>query len=116
MLTVHWNDRLLRSFPVGLGRDGATPLGEFRIANKISDPNCFNRGEVVAAGARGNPLGASWMGLGNLIAVTSYGIHPTDDVGSIGQPWSRGCVRMRTEDAEALFRLASVGTRVHIHP
>ncbi len=47
---------------------------------------------------------------------TSYGIHASNDPRAIGQPFSRGCVRMRPNDAEALFRLVPLGTPVTIHP
>jgi lipoprotein-anchoring transpeptidase ErfK/SrfK len=54
------------------------------------------------------------MGLGTNGNATSYGIHPTEDAGSIGQPQSRGCIRMWPEDAETLFRLCPIGTPVRI--
>ncbi len=116
LLTVLKGGEVLRSFPIGLGAGGSTPMGTFRIANKISDPDWYRRGVVVPAGAEGNPLGASWMGLGDGTSASSYGIHPTADAGSIGQSQSQGCVRMRPEDAEALFRLVPIGTQVVIRP
>ncbi len=116
LLKIVKGGEVLRSFPIGLGSGGSTPMGSFKIANKISDPNWYRRGDVVPAGAPGNPLGASWMGLGDGTSASSYGIHPTADAGSIGQAASRGCVRMRPEDAEALFRLVPIGTQVLIHP
>ncbi len=116
LLTVVKGGEVLRSFPIGLGSGGSTPMGSFRIANKISDPNWYRRGDVVPAGAPGNPLGASWMGLGDGASASSYGIHPTADAVSIGQAESQGCVRMRPDDAETLFRLVPIGTPVLIRP
>ena len=116
LLTVLKGGEVLRSFPIGLGSGGSTPMGTFQIANKISDPNWYRRGAVVPAGAPGNPLGASWMGLGDGASASSYGIHPTADAASIGQAQSQGCVRMRPDDAETLFRLVPIGTPVLIRP
>lgn len=113
-LTVTKNGAAVRSFPVGLGVNGATPLGNFRIANKLTDPAWFNRGEVVPAGDPANPIGKRWMGLGANGAATSYGIHPTEDGGSVGANASEGCVRMFPEDAETLFRLVPKGAPVVI--
>lgn len=112
VLNVMRGGKAVKSFAVGLGRNGNTPLGTFTVANKISDPAWYNRGEVVPGGSANNPLGASWMGLGTDGEATSYGIHPTSNPRSVGQPMSRGCVRMRPEDAEALFRMAPIGTPV----
>lgn len=116
LLSVIKGDVILRSFPIGLGFAGKTPIGEFQIANKIAEPDWYNRGDVVLAGAPGNPLGSSWMGLGDGTSASSYGIHPTADAGSIGKSLSQGCVRMRPRDAETLFRLVPIGTPVSIHP
>jgi len=116
VLTVFRGEECLGVFPVGLGRDGTTPHGEFRIANKIENPDWFDRGRVVKAGDPDNPLGASWMGLGNEKGATSYGIHPTNEPESIGGNLSRGCIRMRPDDAATLFAACPIGTPVQIGP
>ena len=114
LLHVRDGNKTLRSFPVGLGRGGVTPTGEFRIANKVTDPQWYNRGESVPAGSDDNPLGKRWMGLSDDASTTGYGIHPTNEPDSIGRQASAGCIRMRPEDAETLFRLVPVGTPVKI--
>lgn len=116
LLSIVRGDVVLRSFPIGLGFAGRTPIGEFQIANKISEPDWYNRGDVVRSGAPGNPLGSSWMGFGDGRSASSYGIHPTADASSIGMSLSHGCVRMRPDDAATLFRLVPIGTPVGIHP
>jgi lipoprotein-anchoring transpeptidase ErfK/SrfK len=45
----------------------------------------------------------------------SYGIHGTYWHMNFGVPMSRGCVNMKTEDAEWLFNFSEVGTVVNIH-
>jgi len=116
LLTVFENGEPLGVFPVGLGRDASTPQGDFTVANKLTNPDWYNRGKVVKAGDPANPLGKRWMGLGDATGPTSYGIHPTRDLDSIGKNASRGCVRMRPEDAEQVFAWCPVGTPVHIGP
>lgn len=117
VLTVMNHDRPLRRFPVGLGVNNATPSGNYRVANKLTNPDWYNRGETVPAGDPRNPLGKHWMGLGNERgAPTSYGIHSISHPSDLGQPVGRGCIRMIPSDAAALFRLCPIGTPVRIHP
>lgn len=106
----------MAEFPVGLGRHNATPEGDFAIASKVMNPDWSDRGRIVKAGDPENPLGKRWMGLGAGERATSYGIHPTNQPDSIGADMSRGCIRMRPEDAETVFRLCPVGTLVCIEP
>lgn len=116
VLRVFRDNALLVEFPVGLGRDGATPRGTFRIANKISNPAWYPEdGRIVPAGDPGNPIGPQWMGLANGGAPKGIGIHPTQQADSIGRDASEGCVRMRPADSEALYRLAPIGSPVVIH-
>lgn len=113
-LTVFRGGAPLRAFAVGIGEDGATPVGSFRIANKLTDPGWYNRGNVVPAGDPGNPIGHRWMGLGGNEGAMSIGIHPTAAPDSIGSGLSQGCIRMWPEDAESLFRLCAIGTPVTV--
>ena len=116
VLQVYEGDQPVAAFPVGLGQGGRTPEGDFRIGNKLRDPDWHHDGRVVKAGDPENPLGDRWMGLERGGKATPYGIHPTGENGSIGQDKSRGCVRMYPEDAEELFRRCPVGTPVRICP
>ncbi len=115
-LTIRFDGEPLAQFPVGLGRHNATPDGEFTIACKVTNPDWSDRGRIVKAGDPENPLGRRWIGLAAGGRATSYGIHPTSEPQSIGADMSRGCVRMRPEDAETVFRLCPVGTVVSIEP
>ena len=113
-LTIKKGNEVLRAFPVGLGCNEATPSGNYKIVNKITDPAWYNKGDVVDPGDPDNPLGKHWLGLGNEEGPTRYGIHPTTEPGSIRQSMSRGCIRMRPKDAETVFRLVPIGTTVYI--
>lgn len=55
-------------------------------------------------------LGANRLYLGD-----GYGIHGTDAPSSIGRSVSHGCVRVKNEDIETLFRIVPLGTPVYIY-
>ncbi len=55
------------------------------------------------------------LGVNRLYLGDGYGIHGTDAPSSIGRGASHGCVRVRNEDAETLFRIVPVGTPVYIY-
>ncbi len=59
----------------------------------------------------GNPIGTRWLGLNR----KGFGIHGTNEPGSIGKAASHGCIRLRNRDIEQLFRMVSVGDTVLIH-
>lgn len=91
---------LLRNYEVGLGRDGKTPLGQFQISDKVMNPNGSATGTY---GSRGMQLSDS-----------NYAIHGTQDIKSIGGNESEGCIRMHGKDAQELFDLVPMGTKVRI--
>ncbi len=55
------------------------------------------------------------LGSNRLYLGDGYGIHGTDAPNSIGHAASHGCVRVRNEDAELLYRLVPLGTVVYIY-
>ncbi|NUM56568.1 MAG: L,D-transpeptidase family protein [Candidatus Hydrogenedentes bacterium] len=113
-LTVYRAGKPFTEFPISVGSNRSTPKGTFTIHNKIRNPDWYDRGKTVPYGDPRNPLGASWMGFAKNGQPLSYGIHPTNDLGAMGQPAGRGCVRLKPEHAEALFRICPVGATVTI--
>lgn len=116
LLTLYNGDRIFAVYPVGLGKNGCTPVGTFSITNKIKDPTWWSPNGPIPPGDPENELGSRWMGLkpedpsiGN-----DYGIHATIKPDTIGTEASNGCPRMYEADAEELFRLVGVGTPVRI--
>ena len=100
-----------RVYPVAVGKASTpSPSGEFTIVRRVSDPTYAHRGKVVAPGPN-NPVGSRWIGL----SVKGYGIHGTNEPGSIGKAASHGCVRMGKADLEELYTLVQVGDAVEIH-
>jgi lipoprotein-anchoring transpeptidase ErfK/SrfK len=108
-LTVHSNGYFVARFPIGIGKDGSTPVGEFTVQDKLENPTYYGPDGVVAPDDPQNPLGEFWMSLGD-----SYGIHGTIDESSIGRAESRGCVRLKNQDVADLYDLLTVGSPVVI--
>jgi L,D-transpeptidase catalytic domain len=55
------------------------------------------------------------LGVNRLYLGDGYGIHGTDEPTTIGTAASHGCVRLRNEDIETLFRIVPIGTVVYIY-
>ena len=64
----------------------------------------------VPGGHPMNPLGVRALYLGS----SAYRIHGTDAPWTIGQPVSKGCIRMYNQDVIDLFNRVPVGTRVTV--
>jgi L,D-transpeptidase catalytic domain len=58
---------------------------------------------------------AGVVGTQRLNLGDGYALHGTDVPSSIGQSVSHGCVRLRNEDIETLFRIVPIGTPVYIY-
>ena len=100
-----------RVYPVAVGKTSTpSPAGEFTIMRQVSQPAYSHHGREVAPGPN-NPVGSRWMGLN----AQGYGIHGTNEPGSIGKAASHGCIRMGKADIEELYALVKVGDAVEIH-
>lgn len=98
-LTVYADGHPYKTFPVAVGKP-STPSqpGQWKVRNK---------GVNV-----GPPFGTRWMGLN--IPWGIYGVHGTNNPGSIGSSASGGCIRMFNHNVEELYEWVPVGTRVQI--
>jgi LysM repeat protein len=108
-LVVHQNGSFVKSYPVGVGKDGTTPVGTFAVKNKMVDPTYYGPEGVIAHDDPNNPLGERWIDIGD-----SYGIHGTIDADSIGKNESRGCIRMLNSDVEEVYDFLVIGSEVRI--
>ncbi len=115
-LTLYDGERIFGVYPVGLGVDGCTPVGQFEIKDKIKDPTWWSPDGPIAPGAPDNELGSRWMGMRALEPGLGegYGIHATIQPDTIGTEASNGCPRMYDEDARELFQLIRIGTPVRV--
>ena len=55
------------------------------------------------------------LGTHRLYLGDGYGLHGTNQPQTIGQAVSHGCVRLRNEDIETLYRMVPLGTPVYIY-
>jgi L,D-transpeptidase ErfK/SrfK len=109
-LVVLVNGIVVAGFPISVGADRSpSPIGEFTIMNRVSNPIYYHEGVMIPAG-RGNPVGTRWLGL----SQKGYGIHGTNAPKSIGRAVSHGCIRLRNRDMEQLFGMLHVGDVVKI--
>ena len=120
MLFYFKEGRLIRSFPVGLGRhDWPTPTGPFKIVAKEENPNwevplsiqdeMQREGKAVKTcvpPGPDNPLGKHWLGL----SIAGYGVHGTIAPTSIYHFQTHGCIRAHPDDIAGLFDEVSRGT------
>lgn len=111
ILTLKCNDEIIKTYNVATGTNNSTPVGTFKIGNKLVNPVWYKEGAVVPAGSPENILGTRWMGLEDL---PSYGIHGTTEPQSIGKQSTSGCVRMINAEVEELYSLLPIGTEVTI--
>ncbi|MGK3141163.1 L,D-transpeptidase family protein [Pantoea sp. C2G6] len=113
-------------YPIGIGQLGAaTPVMVTQISQKVPNPtwtptqNIRKRyakegvtlPAVVPAGPD-NPMGLFALRLAR--GTGQYLIHGTNAKFGIGMRVSSGCIRLRSEDIEALFNSVPKGTRVQI--
>lgn len=110
-LMIMLNDVPIYGFRIASGRLNLTPVGEYNIVTKVVNP--FYVPKKIAGGKSDNPLGTRWMGL-NIENGYKYGIHGTNRPSLIGSSISSGCMRMKNEDVEFLFRHIPLHTRVSI--
>ena len=107
-IDVYLGQTFVTHFRVGLGADGSTPTGEWKVGTKLVNPTYYppRGGVVMSADNPQNPLGERWIGLigtgGEAVGQSRYGIHGTIEPESIGQNISMGCIRMFNEDVERL--------------
>ncbi|MHC4247709.1 MAG: L,D-transpeptidase family protein [Planctomycetota bacterium] len=118
-LTVKVGGKFFREHLVGIGREGRTPVGKFKIATRVPEPPWYSpTGEVIPYGDPRNILGTRWLGFERKGAGRGIGIHGSvekDGVWQgIGKAKSNGCVRMRNPDVEEIFDFAPIGTEVTI--
>ncbi len=103
--------QLISRYAISVGADTSpTPTGRFHITGKLKNPWYTPDDRPARPPGPDNPLGTRWMG----IDKPTFGLHGTRDPGSIGSRSSRGCIRLRNEDAEKLYDRIQRGTPVVI--
>lgn len=109
-LILKSEEEIIKTYIVSTGANNSTPVGNFKIVNKLKDPTWFKSGAVVPPGSAENVLGSRWMGFD----LPGYGIHGTTEPESLGKQVTQGCVRMRNSDVEELYGIVPAGTEVTV--
>lgn len=110
-LILYLNGQFFKRYRVGTGEYNKTPVGQFKITEKIKHPPWWRPdGKQIPYGDPENLLGTHWLSLD----IRGYGIHGTWEPETIGKQSSAGCVRLLNEEIEELYALVPVGTPVEI--
>ncbi|MFA5500333.1 MAG: L,D-transpeptidase family protein, partial [Candidatus Omnitrophota bacterium] len=110
ILTLKSADKVIKTYHVSTGLNNSTPVGNFKIINKIVDPPWYTAGTVIQPDSPKNILGTRWLGL----SAQGYGIHGTTEPQSIGKQVTSGCIRMKNIEVEELYQIVPEGTEVVI--
>ena len=112
ILMLKSDNEIIKAYTVSTGRNNSTPVGTFKIKDRIVNPPWFKPGTAkpIPSGNPENILGTRWLGFD----LPSYGIHGTTDPKTLGEQVTNGCVRMKNEDVEELFSLLPPDTEVTI--
>ncbi len=110
-LVLTLNGKFFKRYRVGTGEFSKTPVGEFKIVDRIAQPTWWHPdGRTIPYGDPENLLGTHWLALD----IRGYGLHGTWEPDTIGRQASMGCVRLVNTDIEELYTLAPIGTPVAI--
>jgi lipoprotein-anchoring transpeptidase ErfK/SrfK len=114
---------LAMRYPIAIGREGRSLSGSATInrkeqwpgwtptANMLrTEPELYSQFAGGVPGGLTSPLGARALYLFRGGRDTFYRIHGTNDIGSIGNAGSAGCIRMFNHDVIDLFNRAPLGT------
>lgn len=124
-LSARWvlyylGDEVADAWMVAVGAQGSeTYLGDFHVDTKQEEPMWFPGPgmDPLPFGHPENPLGTRWIGWSWEDGTpTSLGFHGTDEPETVGEAASAGCIRMRNEDVEVLFRILPRGASIHVQP
>ena len=119
---LFFSDQTVVGLPVAVGRrTWPTPLGEFQVATRETDPTWDVPASIRAEARRlgrtlpasvppgpANPLGRFWIGL----TGGAVGIHGTNAPSSIYGAVTHGCMRLHPDDIAWLFPRVKVGMTV----
>jgi lipoprotein-anchoring transpeptidase ErfK/SrfK len=112
------NGNFFKRYRVGSGKYGKTPVGTFKVSEKIKNPDWWRPdGSRIPFGEKGNVLGTRWIAIsatGDTEPVRGYGIHGTWENDSVGRSSSQGCLRMHNSEVEELFVYIPLGAKLTI--
>ena len=75
LLFLKRSGEVVKTYVISSGTDNSSPVGVFKIVNKLIDPTWFRTGAVIPSDSPENVLGTRWMGFD----LKGYGIHGTTE-------------------------------------
>ncbi|MDR0993626.1 MAG: L,D-transpeptidase family protein [Verrucomicrobiota bacterium] len=110
-LLLTLDGRFFKRYRVSTGENAKTPVGVYKITEKIAQPTWHKPGErPIPYGDPENLLGTHWLALD----LPGYGLHGTWEPDSIGRQTSAGCIRLLNDEIEELYSILPKGTVVTI--
>jgi lipoprotein-anchoring transpeptidase ErfK/SrfK len=110
ILILKSEEDIIKSYVISTGLHSCTPVGNFKIKDRLINPPWYTEGKVIPPESPENILGTRWLGFD----LAGYGIHGTNDPDSLGKSITQGCVRMSNQDVEEIFTIVPTGTEVII--
>lgn len=117
-MTLMLQGRYAGRFRIGVGRDCPQLEGTFEVKGKTENPTYYGVNGVIDADDPRNPLGERWIGLGtpgsDATQAARIGIHGTDSPLNVGTTAPHGTICLGPRDAEDIYDILSIGSRVLI--
>lgn len=114
LMAVYLGDVILRLYRVGHGEDGKTPATEFRVVEKLSNPDWYAPdGNVYPFGHPKNILGRYFVKLEHP-SFQGFGVHGTTQPETVGTQASMGCIRLLDDDIAEFFEIVPRGSKLVI--
>ena len=106
-LTVFLGGLYAGRFPITVGKDPQPIAGEFQVRDKQPNKAYYAMdGRTIPADNPANPFGRVWLDLGQEVCI-----HGSPMGGAEQQ---RGCISLSPRDADDVYSILSVGSRVRI--
>ncbi len=110
LLYLYYEGKFFKVYPIATGTDDKTPVGEFKITDRLKNPVWYSNKGPIPPNSPENLLGSRWLG----INAKGIGIHEAINPGEIGKYVTAGCIRMLKKDVDELYMLVVRGTPVKI--
>lgn len=108
-VSLYQNTTLVKTFPAATGTGGTpTPHGSFYLTELLAPTNLGYGPYAFGVSAFSDALSSFGGGPGQI------GLHGTDNVASIGQSASHGCIRLNNADITTLAKLLPLGTPITV--
>ena len=106
-ITLKLNRMYAGRFPISIGRDPEPLAGEYQVREKAENqPYYSSDGKTIAGDDPNNPFGRHWINLGREVAI--HGSSLTNEDPELGS------ISLSPKDADDIFSILSVGSKVTI--